>query len=108
MIDFSDIDKKVDLLPESAFFLIFCTEAVHLLMKNEEFPEISAKFDASECLNRAMGHLLKTPRPPGPTHPFLFIFEELASKMLNSEKIEPEFLQEFLFEAHSLARLVET
>jgi len=47
-------------------------------------------------------------RPEGPTHPFLFAYEELASKMLNSETIEPEFLGEFLSEAHSLAKLAKS
>jgi len=105
MINFKEVDEKITLLPESAFFLVFCTEAVHLLMKED--PEISAKFDASECLDRAMAHLRKMKRPSGPTHPFLFIFEELASKMLNSETIEPEFLEHFLFQAHDLAEMIE-
>jgi len=109
MIDFTEVEKNITLLPESAFFLVFCTEAAHLLMKEEkeEFPKISTKFDASECLDRAMAHLLKMKRPSGPTHPFLFVYEELASKLLNSEKIEPEFLQNFLAEAHDLAEMIE-
>jgi len=107
MIDFTEVEKKITLLPESAFFLVFCTEAVFLLMENEEIPKKEMKFGASECLDRAMAHLLKMQRPPGPTHPFLFAFEELAEKLLKSEKIDPEFLQEFLFQAHDLAEIVE-
>ena len=107
MIDFSDIENKVTLLPESAFFLVFCTEAVFLLGKDDEFSEKETKFDACECLNRAMAHLMKMKRPPGPTHPFLGLFEELSSKILHSEKPDPIFLQNFLFEAHDLAELVE-
>jgi len=107
MIDFSEVDKKIALLPKSSFFLVHCTEAFFLLSNNEEFPAKETKFDARECLNRAMSYLLNMKRPAGATHPFLFVFEELSSKLMNSEQIEPDFLQEFLFEAYDLAKLVE-
>jgi hypothetical protein len=129
MTDFSEVDKKITLLPESAFFLVFCSEAVFLLMKNDEKETVGHKkrtvtvlergekrivplsrpemFDAAECLNRAMSYLLRMKRPPGPTHPFFMVFEELSSKILNSEKPDTIFLQNFLAEAHDLAELVE-
>ena len=107
MIDFTELENKVTLLPESAFFLVFCSEAVFLLSKDEEYSEKGTKFDAAECLNRAMLHLLKMKRPPGPTHPFLAVFEELSSKILHSEKPDAIFLQNFLAEAHDLAEIIE-
>jgi|AADL01.1.fsa_nt_gi hypothetical protein len=107
MIDFSELENKVTLLPESAFFLVFCSEAVFLLSKDDEFSEKETKFDACECLNRAMAHLMKMKRPEGRTHPFLAIFEELSSKILNSEKPDTIFLQNFLAEAHDLAEMIE-
>lgn len=107
MIDFAEIDKKVTLLPESAFFLVFCSEAVFLLLEKEQARDRKTIFDARECLSRAISYILKMKRPAGPTHQFFQVYEELASRIMNSETIDPEFLSYFLAEAHDLAEMIE-
>lgn len=104
MIDFGDVDKKIELLPESAFFLVFCTEAAFKLMKSDEIPE---KFSAVDYLRQGMTHLQKIARPGDRTHSFFDVYERLEDEILSSKKIDADFLQLFLQEAHDLAEMIE-
>ena len=104
MIDFREVDRKIELLPESAFFLVFCSEAVFLLLSGDE---IKSKFSAAECLRRGMDHLQKIARPGDRTHSFFDVYKKLEDGILSSKQIDPDFLQLFLQEAHDLAEMIE-